>query len=175
MCDPAPIVTARLRLEPLQPGTIEALIAHDPKAAERAQGRALPDPFFESADEAFLAVQLGRMTSRPSARAWCARAIVRDQDDAVIGHCGFHGPPEDVGRAEIGYTVLPPYRRQGFATEAAQGLVDWARAQGESVVFASVSPGNVASLAVVGKLGFRQTGVQIDDVDGEERVFELGL
>ena len=38
---------------------------------------------------------------------------------------------------------------------------------------ASVSPGNVASLAVIGRLGFRQTGVQIDDVDGEELVFDL--
>ena len=38
---------------------------------------------------------------------------------------------------------------------------------------ASVSPGNVASLAVIGRLGFRQTGVQIDDIDGEELVFQL--
>jgi RimJ/RimL family protein N-acetyltransferase len=38
-----------------------------------------------------------------------------------------------------------------------------------------VSPGNAASLAVVEKLGFRQTGVQIDDIDGEEGVFELTL
>jgi RimJ/RimL family protein N-acetyltransferase len=115
------------------------------------------------------------MTSRPSGRGWCARTIVREEDGAVIGHCGFHGPPEDVGRAEIGYTILPPYRRQGFAVETAQGLVDWARTQGETVVFASVSPDNLASLAVVEKLGFRQTGVQVDEIDGEEGVFELAL
>jgi RimJ/RimL family protein N-acetyltransferase len=38
---------------------------------------------------------------------------------------------------------------------------------------ASVAPDNVASLAIIGRLGFRQTGIQIDDVDGEELVFEL--
>jgi RimJ/RimL family protein N-acetyltransferase len=175
MSDLVPILTGRLRLEPLQPATLEALISRDKDKAERAQGRALPDAFVEPADDFFLKVQLSRMTSRPSGRGWCARAIVREEDGAVIGHCGFHGPPEDVGRAEIGYTILQPYRRQGFAVEAAQGLVDWARTQGETVVFASMSPDNLASLAVVEKLGFRQTGVQVDEIDGEEGVFELAL
>jgi RimJ/RimL family protein N-acetyltransferase len=78
-----------------------------------------------------------------------------------------------VGRAEIGYTVLPAYRGQGLATEAAAGLVEWAWEQGERTVFASVAPTNPASLAVVRKLGFVQTGSQIDDIDGLELVFEL--
>jgi ribosomal-protein-alanine N-acetyltransferase len=175
MSDVGAIVTARLRLEPLEPETLEALISRDKAAADRIQGRVLPDDFLGPADEFFLTVQLARMRARPSGRPWCARAIVREQDGAVIGHCGFHGPPEDVGRAEIGYTVLPPYRRQGYAVEAARGLVDWARAQGESVVFAAVSPDNVPSLAVVETLGFRRTGVEIDEIDGEEWVFELSI
>jgi RimJ/RimL family protein N-acetyltransferase len=123
----------------------------------------------------FLKIQLERMTARPTGRGWCVRVIIREDDGAVIGDCGFHGPPQDVGRAEIGYMILPPYRRQGYAGEAAQGLVDWARAQGETVVHASVAPDNVASLAVVAKLGFRRTGVQVDEIDGEEGVFELNL
>lgn len=171
----APLVTARLRLEPLQPATLEALLARDAEAAGRAQATPLPDAFFDPEDDFFLEIQLTRMRSRPSGRAWCARLIVRQEDGAVIGHCGFHGPPEDVGRAEIGYTVLPPHRGHGYATEASQALVEWARTQGERVVFASISPDNVASLAVVGKLGFHQTGLQIDEIDGEEAVFELSL
>ena len=175
MTDPDPILTARLRLEPLRPQTLEALLSRDKHAAERAQHRALPDEFVEPADDFFLKTQLSRMAARPSGRGWCARVVVRDEDGAVVGHCGFHGPPADVGRAEIGYTVLPPHRRRGYAVEAAQGLLDWARAQGETVVFASVAADNEASLAVLDKLGFRETGVQIDDIDGEERVFELTL
>jgi len=175
MTDPAPILTARLSLEPLRPVTVEALLSRDRDAAGRAQGRVLADEFLDLADDFHLKTQLDRMTSRPAGRGWCARLMIRQEDGAVIGNCGFHGPPEDVGRAEIGYTVLPSYRRQGYAVEAAQGLVDWARSEGETVVFASVSPGNAASLAVVEKLGFRQTGVQVDDIDGEEWVFELRL
>lgn len=78
-----------------------------------------------------------------------------------------------MGRAEIGYTVLPAHRRQGLATEAARALIAWAWAQGERTVFATVAPTNPASLAVVRRLGFVETGSQIDDIDGLELVFEI--
>jgi RimJ/RimL family protein N-acetyltransferase len=43
------------------------------------------------------------------------------------------------------------------------------------VVVAAVSPNNLASIGVVRKLGFEHTGVQGNDVDSEEYVFELSL
>src|SRR3954453_5051180 len=87
---------------------------------------------------------------------------------------GFHGPPNDDGRVEGGYHVGPGVRRRGFATEAVRALLEWAwREHGISRYRASVAPTNVASLAVVAGLGFRQTGRQWDDIDGEELVFEL--
>ena len=36
-----------------------------------------------------------------------------------------------------------------------------------------MSPDNLASLGVIGQFGFQQVGVQIDDIDGEELVFDL--
>jgi len=93
----------------------------------------------------------------------------------VIGHCGFHGPPKAVGRAEIGYTVFQKFRSRGYATEAAQGLIEWARLTGERKVFASVAPTNGPLLAVMNKLGFRHIGDQMDEIDGKELVFELAL
>jgi [ribosomal protein S5]-alanine N-acetyltransferase len=167
-----PLLTANLRLDPLLPATVEALLAGDRAAAARAQGLPLPAGF-ASAEEFFLRVQLERMTANPPGRGWCARVIVRLADGAVVGHAGFHGPPEDVGRAEIGYSVFEPYRGQGYATEAAQALVAYAAAHGAGTVFASVAPANAPSLRVMEKLGFRRTGVQVDEIDGEELVFEL--
>jgi len=38
---------------------------------------------------------------------------------------------------------------------------------------ASIAPDNVASLAVIGTFGFRQVGVQMDDIDGLELQFDL--
>ena len=43
------------------------------------------------------------------------------------------------------------------------------------MVFAAISSNNASSIGVVRKLGFRQTGIQGNDVDGEEFVFELSL
>ena len=112
----------------------------------------------------------------PAAQPWLGRAIVlteADGTDRIIGSCGFHSPPEPDGRVEVGYRVEPTWRRQGVASEVVRALFDWAHAQGVDRFRASVAPDNVASLAIITGLGFRQTGVQIDDIDGEELVFEL--
>lgn len=130
---------------------------------------------FPSEDErtGVLPVQLKRMEASPDRLDWTMRLMVTTSGREVIGHCGFHGPPEDVGRAEIGYTVFEPYRRRGYAKEAARALVDWALAQGEREVYASVSPNNVPSLGVMRSLSFEQVGVQEDEIDGTELVFAI--
>jgi [ribosomal protein S5]-alanine N-acetyltransferase len=172
--DDEAIRTSRLSLVLLRTETLAALLSHDLGRASSAQGLDLPADLisFDGADDPFLQFQLGRHRSHPDQRAWCARVMV-GEDGEVIGRAGFHGPPGAVGRPEIGYAVRPRFRRQGYATEAAEALVSWAWKQGEDVVFASVSPHNAASLAVVRKLGFVCTGVQMDEIDGEELVFQI--
>jgi len=170
-----PIHTPRLSLVPLLEATLAALVAGDRREASRLQGVELPAGFLapDGSDAFFLRVQLERVRADPDHRDWCGRLMIRRSDGAVVGRCGFHGSPWAVGRTEIGYTVLPAYRGQGLATEAAAALVAWAWEQGERTVFATVAPANLASLAVVRKLGFVETGSQIDDIDGLELVFEL--
>jgi RimJ/RimL family protein N-acetyltransferase len=167
------IHTTRLELVPFDPKAIRHLIAGDRAKAERVMNVTLPEEF-PTADErgGFLPIQLDRMEANPDKRAWLAR-LMMTRDKQAVGHCGFHGPPEVIGRAEIGYTVFTIFRGQGFAKEAAKGLVDWALTQGEKQVFASVSPDNAPSLAVVKSLGFRQVGTQEDEVDGPELVFAI--
>lgn len=152
---------------------MRALRRGDVEEASRLQGRVLSPELVDTLEDRFLAVQLQRIEANPESRDWGARLMVLRDGGEVVGHGGFHGLPSAVGRAEIGYQVLPGHRRQGYATEAASALVAWAHAHGEATVFASVSPGNAASLAVVHAVGFRQTGTQLDDVDGEELVFEV--
>jgi RimJ/RimL family protein N-acetyltransferase len=77
----------------------------------------------------------------------------------VVGEAGFHGPPRDDGRVEIGYMVVAEHRRRGYALEAARALMAWATTEHHITRFrASVSPGNTASLNLVCKLGFVQVG-----------------
>ena len=84
--------------------------------------------------------------------------------------------PNDNGAAELGYTVYPKFRRRGYATEATQGLMDWAlRQQRVERFLVSISPDNDPSLAMAVKLGFRQIGEQMDEKDGLELVHELVL
>jgi [ribosomal protein S5]-alanine N-acetyltransferase len=168
------IRTARLELKAFEPDAIRALLDGDRIKAESLIGTWPPDEF-PTRDEldGFLAVQLARMEEAPHRKAWMARLMTRASDGALIGHCGFHGPPETIGRAEIGYTVFRPYRGQGYAKEAAGALVRWAFQHGEKEVYATVSPDNAASLAVVKATGFRQVGTQEDEVDGLELVFVI--
>ena len=119
------------------------------------------------------------MRREPASQEWLVRAVVLRSDSRMVGHAGFHGPPGVNGPAkpdavEVGYTVFPEFRGHGYATEAAQALMDWAtETHGVRRFIASVAPGNEPSLAIVRKLGFVHTGEQWDEEDGLELVFEL--
>lgn len=170
---PANIGTKRLELVPIDPAAIRHLIAGERHEAERVMGLTLPPEFPTDDDLAgFLPIQLARMEQAPDRRDWTARLMV-SAEQQPIGHCGFHGPPDVIGRAEIGYTVFTAFRGQGFAKEAARALTTWAFDQGEREVYATVAPGNAPSLNVVRSLGFKQVGTQEDDVDGLELVFAV--
>src|SRR5687768_16417072 len=53
--------------------------------------------------------------------------MVRRSDGVIIGDCGFHGPPDSTGAVTIGFEVVPEARGQGYATEAVEALLAYAR------------------------------------------------
>ena len=55
----------------------------------------------------------GRIDASP---AWWIHQIV--VDDVVVGDIGFHGPPGPERTVEIGYCVVPAWRRRGVASQA---------------------------------------------------------
>ncbi len=152
------------------------LLTRDLDGAAAEIGASVPPELPDRLDH-FLQFRIADLSVDPSAQPWLGRTIVLTAADGtrrIIGSAGFHAPPDPDGRVEIGYRVEPVHRRQGVATEVVRALFDWAAHEhGVQRFRASVAPDNAASLAIVGRLGFRQTGVQIDDIDGEELVFEL--
>ena len=58
-------------------------------------------------------------------------------------------------RAEIGWWVAAPHRRQGIATRAVQLLAGWARGVLEFELFAEVDPDNPPSIWVAESAGLR--------------------
>jgi len=170
-----PIPTPRFELVSMSLRFMELLVARDLRAAETEIGAIVPVEMPDTLDN-FLQFRISDLSVDPQAQPWLGRAIVLTESDGtrrIVGSCGFHTPPGPDGRVEVGYNIQPPYRRQGVATEVVHALFDWAHGHGVDRFRASVSPGNVGSLAIIRGLGFRQVGVQIDDIDGEELVFEL--
>jgi RimJ/RimL family protein N-acetyltransferase len=171
--DPTIISTERLNLLPIPPAALRLLLGRLREQAQALLGVALPDEFASRSDDGFFQIQLDRMEESPQERDWMVRLMVLKGSPTAIGNIGFHGPPEVIGRAELGYTVYDPWRRQGFAIEAIRAMLAFAARRGSRSVFISISPGNGPSLALAERLGFRQVGVQEDEVDGTELVFEL--
>ncbi len=173
-----PIPTPRFVLESMSVPFMRALLERDLAAASREIDASVPSDLADRLD-GFLQFRLADLAADPDAQPWLGRAIVATDDDEagrrwVIGSVGFHAPPDADGRVEVGYHVEPEYRRQGVATEAVAALFDWAaREHGICRFRASIAPDNVASLGVVSHFGFRQSGVQVDDIDGVELVFDL--
>lgn len=174
--DVPPIRTARFELVSMSMRFMRLLLARDLQGASHEIRASVPADLPDRLDN-FLQYRIADLEVDSLAQPWLGRAIVLIEPDGtrrIVGSAGFHSPPDADGRVEIGYRVEPDYRRQGVATEVVRALFDWAsREHGVQKFRASVSPDNSASLAIVGRLGFRQTGVQIDDIDGEELVFEL--
>ncbi len=161
------------RFVPLPAPVLEALLDGDLELAGARAGVRLPAFFL---DEAWLwRLRLDQVRADPAAAHWVVRAVVVDPD-GVVGHAGFHGPPDAGGTVEVGYTVVPELRGRGHAGAALRALVEQAqRSAGVRVVRATVAPDNAASLAVVRRAGFVHVGEQLDEVDGLELVLERVL
>jgi RimJ/RimL family protein N-acetyltransferase len=167
------IESERLLLHPLPPSLVSLLAAGDWQAA------AATDPPFDitestfSDDEHVLLRRHAQLAEDPTQAPWLIRVAVLRGTRQVVGRAGFHAPPDGDGVVEIGYSVSPPWRRQGFGREMAQALLSWAGGQGCTACLASVRPDNTGSLAIVAGLGFVRIGEHIDEIDGLEWVHRL--
>src|SRR4051794_25395894 len=167
------IATARLELVSLTPPLLRAVASGDVAAVARELHAAV-GAGWEGGVPAVHRIR--QLAADPSQQPWLVRAMIASTPRRVVGSIGFHAPPDDRGRVEIGYDVVVAERRRGYAREAVHGLLDWAWATGRArTCVASVSPENAASLALVQAFSFRRVGEQIDEVDGLEWVFERAL
>jgi len=105
----------------------------------------------------------------PLGRVWDG-IIIHKADQIAIGGMGFHGPPDEAGRVEIGYNIIPAYEGQGYATEMARGMIDWAfQVPGIEAIIAECRDDNFGSIRVLEKVGMRRIAVE-----GNMLKWELG-
>ena len=112
---------------------------------------------------------LARATAASAADPWLHGFAVKDRTNgALLGGCAFKGHPDAEGVVEIAYGIDPAYQRRGYATEASQALIAFARNSGlVRVVRAHTRAGNVASERVLAKCDFQPIGEVIDPEDGQ--------
>lgn len=145
-------LTRRLRATPLAPD--DATFFHRLWADERV-GRTLGGVRDGAAAEQAVLEGIEHWATWGFGR-WVLRAGEDPVGTVKLATCDVTGEPE----VELGYAILPEFWGLGFATEAAQGALRYAREQtGLRELIALVLPTNERSAAVLARLGFRHDGV----------------
>jgi len=164
----------KVRFVRLSPETLTALINGDLEAASCGAGIRLSAYLLS---EAWLwRIRRDQIALDPASADWVARAAIDAESGRVVGHGGFHGPPDDDGTVEVAYSVDPLFRRRGYAKAILAALLDRARAEpAVRAVRASIRPDNAGSLATIKGFGFTKVGEQWDPEDGLEWVFRRQL
>lgn len=140
--------TDRLAIRPLRPEDAGALQALTDDPAITGIIHFLPSPF-TAADAAAL---IGRNDDEN-----CFLGVWRDAE--LIGVVGTHGHGD--GTLEIGYWIGPRFQRQGYASEAASGVIaELRRLYPQRQVTAQCLLSNEPSWQLLHKLGFRPAGEQ---------------
>ena len=159
--------TQRLTLVALTPELARAALEDRAKLGRMLAAR-VPETW-PGADFARMLPRLARGVEAASPGAEPTRLIVHTTDGVLVGETGFHGPPDGSGTVEVGYSIIPAYRGQGFASEATRALIDRALSRpGIHRIVAECLDDNLASIKVLEKLGMRRTGSV-----GERLRFEL--
>ncbi|MFB2552909.1 GNAT family N-acetyltransferase [Ensifer soli] len=96
----------------------------------------------------------------------CVYAITIAETGAFVGCCGVEPHGADGRTVEIGYWLGEPHWNRGYATEAAQALIDMAfRTREIDGIDARCRVMNVASRRVIQKCGFQlQGGGMVDSL-----------
>lgn len=138
------IVTERLVLRRARPGDLMALHAILSDARAMRYWSTPPHSDLETTRE-----WLDNMIDAPPG---ISDDFVVERDGAVIGKMGTWRLPE------IGYVFAPTVWGQGYAFEALMAFVGYAFAERCDFLTADVDPRNTASLALLARAGFRETG-----------------
>jgi len=99
----------------------------------------------------------------PADAGWSVWYCIRRKPRTLLGIVAYKGSPID-GCAEIGYSILDEFQRQGFCTEAARALIRWGF-QNLAVdrIVAATLPGLVPSIRIMEKCGMQFAGKGMED------------
>jgi len=122
-------------------------------------------------------------------QGYCQWAVITRETSRLIGFCGFvpftgsgaaeqarvsETVPGGVTELEIGWRLAFQAQKHGFAREAAQAAIQWAREAGVHGVHAAVQARNTPSIRLAERIGMRLRGSRLCH-DRELRRYWLDL
>ena len=129
-------------------------------------GEYLPDEAMEEIDETYLK----EIEKLPEDEICCYMIAEFKDTHERVGTCSFI-PSADGKVYDIAYCVHKKYWGNGYATEMAKGMVDYAKNHGGDKVTVRVNKDNAGSNAVVRKVGFEVVGEKCYKKRGTEVEF----
>lgn len=86
-------------------------------------------------------------------------AVCLKESDLLIGGVSMRRETEESRVANLGWAINPEFQNKGYATEAAQTLVNFGFKDLDlSVIYATCDTRNIASYRVMEKLGMKRVG-----------------
>ena len=155
--------TSPLRLRPLAPSDAENLhaIMSDAEVMAFWDCQQIDDIVVT---QAILQSQLERMAARKA----CHWAMELRDGGGFIGCCDLEEIDRWHHRAEVGFIVARPHWGEGYTQEAMEAVIDHAaQAMRLKRLSARTHIGNVRSVSLLHRLGFRQEGLLRGYVDRE--------
>ncbi len=161
--------TARLRLREMTEADAEFMVA---LLNDADFLRYIGDRGVRTADEARAYLREGAIASYRQ-HGYGMYLAERIEDAAAIGVCGLVRR-EGLDAPDLGFALLPGFRRAGYAAEAARAVLDFATTElGIARIVAIATPGNCASIALLGQLAMRPAGtVRLPGGDAELNLYE---
>lgn len=147
--------TQRLKLVPFSLELKKVTLTDREKLTEML-GVKIPDTWPGNDLAEALPFFIERTKQDPAGRVWDV-IVIHKADQIAIGGIGFHGEPDETGMVEIGYNIIPEYEGQGYATEMAHVVIEWALQTPEITrVTAECLKTNIGSIRVLEKVGMHK-------------------
>lgn len=119
-----PIRTSRLELVPIAPAFARALVDGDRSRASMIVGAAVNRWLVGHSEHVAQLAIAGEAPGMPRGTGRVVVLVHPAGRRRAIGSVGFHGPPDERGRLEIGCQIDPAYLGRGLAAEAMTALLD---------------------------------------------------
>ena len=145
----------RLNLLPLQAKSL-ALALEDYGTMQAGLGLKVTKTILEDEEMQYaMKIRLTKVLENEDNYLWFTNwAIVRKEDNIIIGYLILKGLPNESGEVIIGYGIDEDFRRRGYATEAINKLMQWIFADPNVLsVIADTEKNNIPSCRLLEHIG----------------------